>query len=263
MLSLSIYCLLGMFIEAMVTLSPEAEVWFERVDTAICVVFIYDFFLRFYAAPSKLKFLKWGWIDLISSVPNFDIFRWGRAVRVFRLLRLLRALRSFKVIYRYAVSNQASSTLATAAIISLLLLVFSAVFVLRVETDQNSNIKSLNDALWWAFTTVTTVGYGDKYPVTTAGRVVGVILMIGGVGLFGIFTGFVSSLVTGLGQMRGGRKILSEERAIRAQEDVILERETTIESELQKLTHTVAELQREIRGLQESNLRLTERLGGR
>ena len=103
----------------------------------------------------------------------------------------------------------------------------------------------------------------SPYPVTTAGRVVGVILMIGGVGLFGIFTGFVSSLVTGLGQMRGGRKILSEERAIRAQEDVILERETTIESELQKLTHTVAELQREIRGLQESNLRLTERLGGR
>ena len=57
----------------------------------------------------------------------------------------------------------------------------------------NSNIKDAEDALWWSFVTITTVGYGDRFPVTTEGRLVGAVLMICGVGLFGTFTGFIAS----------------------------------------------------------------------
>lgn len=58
---------------------------------------------------------------------------------------------------------------------------------------EGSNIHNASDALWWAFVTITTVGYGDFYPVSHEGRVVAVILMTSGVGLFGTFTGFVAS----------------------------------------------------------------------
>jgi voltage-gated potassium channel len=70
---------------------------------------------------------------------------------------------------------------------------FSATAILNLENIPESNIKTAEDALWWAFVTTTTVGYGDKYPVTTEGRIMACILMVVGVGLFGTFTGFVAN----------------------------------------------------------------------
>jgi voltage-gated potassium channel len=69
----------------------------------------------------------------------------------------------------------------------------SSVAILQVEKVPESNIKTAEDAIWWAFVTTTTVGYGDKYPVTTEGRFIAVFLMATGVGLFGTFTGFLAS----------------------------------------------------------------------
>jgi voltage-gated potassium channel len=73
------------------------------------------------------------------------------------------------------------------------MVIFSAIAILQVEDDLNSNIKSAEDAIWWAYVTITTVGYGDKYPVTTEGRIIAAFLMTTGVGLFGTFAGFVAS----------------------------------------------------------------------
>jgi hypothetical protein len=67
--------------------------------------------------------------------------------------------------------------------------------MLSVETDPNSNIKTAEDAIWWTITTITTVGYGDRYPVTTAGRIIGMIVMVSGVGLFGTYTAYIASLL--------------------------------------------------------------------
>ena len=78
-------------------------------------------------------------------------------------------------------------------ILAVILIIFSSISVLQFETDPNSNIKTAEDALWWSYVTITTVGYGDKFPVTSGGRVIGVLLMTAGVGLFGTFTAFVSS----------------------------------------------------------------------
>lgn len=73
------------------------------------------------------------------------------------------------------------------------MVIFSAIAILQVEDDPNSNIKTAEDAIWWAYVTITTVGYGDKYPVTTEGRIIAAFLMTTGVGLFGTFTGFLAS----------------------------------------------------------------------
>ena len=89
--------------------------------------------------------------------------------------------------------NRAKSALASAILITLLLVFISAIVILNVETEPTSNIKNSEDALWWSISTVTTVGYGDRYPVTLEGRIVASILMITGIGMVGTISGFVAS----------------------------------------------------------------------
>ena len=80
-----------------------------------------------------------------------------------------------------------------AVIVAIMLVLFSSIAILEVENAPNSNIKTAEDALWWAYVTITTVGYGDLYPVTTKGRLIALVLMTAGVGLFGVFTGYLAS----------------------------------------------------------------------
>jgi voltage-gated potassium channel len=79
------------------------------------------------------------------------------------------------------------------ALISFLMVIFSSIAILQFEKDINSNIKTAEDAIWWSYVTITTVGYGDKFPITTEGRIIGAVLMTMGVGIFGTFTALVSS----------------------------------------------------------------------
>ena len=192
-LILSIYVLLALFAQTVLPLSPETNLLIDRIDFAICLVFIYDFFVRLYKAESKRSFLKWGWIDLISSIPMFEALRWGRLVRLIRILRILRAFRSTKILLSYIFQHRAQGTFATVALISIVLVVFSAIAILNLENVPESNIKTSADALWWAFVTITTVGYGDKFPVTHEGRFIAAVLMTAGVGLFGTFTAYIAS----------------------------------------------------------------------
>ena len=194
-LILSIYVLVALLIQSLISLPPDAVVLLDRIDWLICIVFLTDFFVRFTRAPSKLGFLKWGWIDFVSSIPVVGVFRVGRVVRIIRVVRLLRAFRSTKNLLVYLLRERKITSLAAATTVSLVLVIFAAIGVLQFETTApGSNIKTAGDAFWWAFATVTTVGYGDRYPVSTEGRIVACIVMAIGVGLFGSFTGFIASL---------------------------------------------------------------------
>jgi voltage-gated potassium channel len=192
-LVLSIYVLAALFIQRAFVLSPETNVLLDRIDFAICLVFIYDFFVRLYRADSRRSFLKWGWIDLVSSIPMFDFLRWGRLVRIIRILRILRAFRSTRILVHYLFRNRAKGTFGTVALISIVLVIFSSIAILHFEDSPESNIKTPSDAMWWAFVTITTVGYGDKFPLTHEGRIIAAVLMTAGVGLFGTFTAYVAT----------------------------------------------------------------------
>lgn len=190
---LSVYVLIVLCIDTFFQLPKQVSRVLNYIDNAICIFFLFEFCVRFYQAKSKLKFMKWGWIDLISSIPNFSFARAGRALRLVSLLRILRVFRSTKNIIIHIYKNKTSGAFTTVSLVAVLVLIFSTIAILQVETAPNSNIKTAEDSLWWSYTTITTVGYGNKYPVTTEGRIIAGILMTVGVGLFGIFTAFLAS----------------------------------------------------------------------
>lgn len=223
-LFLSFYTLIALFIETVVTLPEQTSLLLTRIDNAICMLFIADFFYQLAHAKSKLGYLKWGWIDLVSSIPNVDFLRWGRFVRMVRILRILRGIRSMRQILKYLFENRSHGTFVTVTMISFVVMMFSSIVILNVETDPASNIKSANDALWWSVVTMATVGYGDKYPVTVIGRVVGAFLMVAGVGLFGTFTAYVASFFVKADQKEDkvrDEQILLELRQLKEQLDKI------------------------------------------
>ncbi len=196
-LALSIYVLVALLVDTLFKLPPEISRLLNIADNIICGVFLFDFSLRFYKAKSKLKFMKWGWIDLISSIPTLDFMRAGRMLRLIRLLRILRAFRSTKHLVQHIFKRRTQGALTAAAIIAVLMVIFSSIAILQVEVDPSSNIKTAEDAIWWAYVTITTVGYGDKFPVTTEGRIIASLLMTVGVGLFGTFTAYLASWFVG------------------------------------------------------------------
>jgi voltage-gated potassium channel len=194
---LSVYVLLALLIDTFFKLPVEVSRALSITDNLICVVFLMDFVYRFWRAENKLMFMKWGWIDLISSIPSFDFMRLGRMIRLIRLLRILRAFRSTKHLLGHIFRKRIQGTLTAASIIAVLVVLFSSIAILQVEKDPNSNIKTAEDAIWWAYVTITTVGYGDKFPVTTEGRFIAAFLMTVGVGLFGTFTAYLASWFIG------------------------------------------------------------------
>jgi voltage-gated potassium channel len=194
MLALCIYALAALGVEAAYPPESEMRQLLSYADTAVCVLFLTDFCVSLYRAENRWRyFYTWGWLDLLSSIPTLDAARWGRAARIARIVRVLRGIRATRILTGLVLEKRRESGILAAALLALLLLTIASISILHVETAPGSNIKTAEDAIWWALTTITTVGYGDHYPVTSAGRFVAGILMCAGVGLFGMFSGFLAS----------------------------------------------------------------------
>lgn len=194
MLALSVYALVLLLARWVPGLDAEAIQVLEYSDTAICVLFLGDFVWSLWIAPDRWRYLRtWGWLDLLSSIPVLDAARWGRAARIARLLRILRSLRAAKVLTQAIVRHRSGNSALAAVLATVLLLSLSSIAILHVETGSEANIRTAEDAIWWAMTTITTVGYGDFYPTSGLGRLIAVVLMVTGVGLFTIFAGALAA----------------------------------------------------------------------
>src|SRR3954453_16932677 len=164
------------------------------VDVGISLLFFADFLHLLRRAPDKMAyfFKGYGWIDLISSLP----FPALKFVRIFRIVRVWRPMRAMgaRGVMRRILSDLAGSALLVAVFLVIVVLQYGAMLELWAEGgDSSANIKTGSDAVWWAYVTVTTVGYGDKFPITNWGRVIGILVMAVGVGLFGVITGFLAN----------------------------------------------------------------------
>ncbi|MDX1953047.1 MAG: ion transporter [Verrucomicrobiota bacterium] len=191
----SIFGLIGLLCDTFLKLDPDVSALLQLFDTMVCGLFLIDFLFQFKAAKNKLSFLKTGWIDLVASIPSIDALRWGRLIRVIQIIRVLRAVRAAHKLLKILASPKGVA--GSLGMTACALILFSSLTILIVENVEDANIKTAEDAIWWSFTTITTVGYGDRYPVTTEGRIIAMILMMAGVGLFGSYTALVAALFTG------------------------------------------------------------------
>jgi voltage-gated potassium channel len=162
------------------------------VDTALTLIFLGDFTYRLVTATSKRRYLGRGGgvLDLLSCAPGFRIFR---LFRIWRALRIIRRLGGPKML-RDLRSEIASGTVYLVVFLLTVVLEVAGLLELRFEENApGANIKTAGDALWWGYVTATTVGYGDQYPVTTGGRLVGYLMLTCGVALFATFSGFLAN----------------------------------------------------------------------
>lgn len=194
MLSLCVFALMALGLERFADLSPSAIGILQLADLAVCVLFLGDFLHSLATAPDRWRYLRtWGWIDLLSSIPSVSVLRVGRAARILRVLRVLRGVKATRLLAAFLLERRAESAVMAASLSTLLLLVFASVAVLHFEAVPEANIRGAEDALWWSFATLTTTGYGDRYPVTTEGRAVAVLLMLVGVCILGVLSGLFAS----------------------------------------------------------------------
>jgi voltage-gated potassium channel len=176
-------------------LSPSVDTTFLALDWFIWAAFVVEYGVRLYLAPAKWTFVRRNKIDLALVVLPFlrplRLLRSARGLRVLRSVRLLVILgRVFDVARDVLTRHKLHYALA----VTLAIVVAAALLVESFERGApEANIGSVPDALWWAVTTVTTVGYGDRFPTTAAGRGVGVALMIVGIALFGFLAGSLAS----------------------------------------------------------------------
>jgi voltage-gated potassium channel len=165
------------------------------MNAIFSAVFLIDFTYRLLTAPSRRGyfFRHFGWADLLASLP----FPQLKFLRIFRLVRVFRLLRQVggRTVLRTLLRDRAGSALYTLLLTGILVLQFGSLEILRIEQHASgANITTASDALWYTVETISTVGYGDQYPVTNAGRVVGSIIIVVGVGIFGTFTGYLANL---------------------------------------------------------------------
>ena len=161
-------------------------------------IFLVDFAYRLATAPSRggYFFRHFGWADLLASLP-FPQFKVLRLFRVIRVIRLMRDVGP-RAIWRTLVKDRAGSALYALLLMGVLVLQFGSLTMLFLEEHApGANITTASDALWYTIVTISTVGYGDYYPVTNPGRIAGVVIIVVGVGIFGTFTGYLANLFLG------------------------------------------------------------------
>ena len=211
-------------------LQPDLHIGWRRTCSAVSwgvwAVYAVDYLIRLTIAERRADFVRRHLIDLAAVV-----------LPVLRPLRLLRVLLVFDILHERMNTQLRSHVVSRVAVLVAFLSALAALAMLDAErTNPDANIRSYGDALWWAGTTITTVGYGDRYPTTGGGRLVGFGLMLGGIALLGVVTAALASwFVEKTAEIRAAEdertgatldEVLAELRQVRAQLDAQAARTT-------------------------------------
>jgi len=172
-------------------------------DNVICVIFLGDFAMNLAGSrPRRAYFIgQRGWLDLLGSIPSVGIFQLGALLRLARLSRLARigkllGGKNRKALAADVLRNRGQYATFITILAAGMVLSVASVLVLQFESGSpNANIKTGGDAIWWGIVSLTTVGYGDFYPVTFLGRLTGVSLMVAGIGIIGALASILASML--------------------------------------------------------------------
>ena len=201
---LIIISLVSFSIETLPGLSPQAQTLLQLIEIVTTILFTVEYLLRLTVAKRKFKFIFsfFGIIDLVAFLPFY--FSWGvdmRFIRAFRLLRLFRILKLVRYSKALRRFNQAlmiaKEELVLYLSMTMLLLYLSAVGIYYFEHEAQPEIfSSVFHSLWWSVATLTTVGYGDIYPITTGGRLFTFFVLLLGLGVVSVPAGLISSALS-------------------------------------------------------------------
>lgn len=182
---------------------------FIVIDRACVAIFIIDYILRLFTADFKYQdksirsFIKYPFsfmalIDLVAILPSFTVLNQGfKVLKLFRLIRVLRVFRAFKAL-RYSKSiviianvlKESRDSLMAVGTMALAYIFISALIIFNVEPDSFNNFF---DAIYWATVSLTTVGYGDIYPITTIGKTVSMISSFFGIAVVALPSGIITA----------------------------------------------------------------------
>jgi len=202
--SLIVLSLISFSIETLPDLSENVKRLLKITEEIVVVIFTVEYLLRLFIADKKLQFVFsfYGLIDLFAILPFYvargiDL----RSVRIFRLFRLVRAFKMFrysKAIQRFKIAFlEVKEELTIFLVATGFLLFITSVGIYYFENSaQPEQFKSIFHCLWWAIVTLTTVGYGDVYPVTVGGKIFTSFIVIIGLGIIAVPTGLVASALT-------------------------------------------------------------------
>ena len=191
-------------IETLPNLKPQTKVILNSIEIFCVIVFTLEYLARIYVADNKPKFIFsfFGLIDFFAILPFYLSFgvdlRSLRVLRMFRLFRLLKLVRYNKAMRHFTKAMvMAKEQIILFMGVTLVLIYFAAIGIYYFENEaQPEHFSSIFDSLWWSIVTLTTVGYGDVYPITVGGRVFTFIILLIGLGIVAIPTGIISSSLT-------------------------------------------------------------------
>lgn len=201
---LIVLSLVSFSIETLPNLGKNTKWILNTTEVIIVAIFTLEYLLRLFVADKKLKFVFsfYALIDLIAILPFYvargiDL----RSIRVFRLFRLIRAFKIFrysKAIQRFKNAFlEVKEELILFLVATGFLLFIAAVGIYYFENPaQPEQFKSIFHCLWWAVATLTTVGYGDIYPITAGGKIFTSFIVIIGLGIIAVPTGLLASALT-------------------------------------------------------------------
>ncbi len=199
---------LALMVLLILPLDKETRDLVTVYDNAICAIFLVDFAMNLAGSrPRRAYFIsRRGWLDLLGSIPSFGVLPFTALFRLARLSRLARITRLLggqnrAALVKDVLDNRSSYATFITILLAGMVLSIASILVLQQESRAGdaANIHSGGDALWWGIVTITTVGYGDHYPVTLLGRVTAVFVMFAGIGIIGALASILASLLVAPG----------------------------------------------------------------
>ncbi len=189
MLLLSIIALTLLAVQTFFAIDQGTHDVIILIDHLVCGVFFADFVWHLIRSRSRMQYLKWGWLDFVSSIPMIPELRVARLARVVRIIRVLRGARASKHLLGAILLQRARNVFVTVLMGSFVLVLFSSIAIINVEPSL-----SPREGIWWCIFTLITGEYNDFYPISTEGRVIAALLMTAGMAIFGTFTATVASI---------------------------------------------------------------------
>jgi voltage-gated potassium channel len=202
---------------------------FKTIDSAILIVFAYDYFSRLIKAENKKQFFLKNMFDLIAIIPFNSIFSFFRLARVFRIARVTRLFKLSRLVgITGKLTNRIDGFLKTnnfrnALYVSVVLILISATMYSIAES------VAFVDSIWWAVVTTTTVGYGDISPNTPLGRIAAILLMFLGIGFIGMLTSTITEY------FNAGKDTKDDEiESLHKKMDLLMKKIESLEDEIKK-----------------------------